>query len=204
MTAAANTMKTLWNAAAKTTLRRLVVPLQHQQAAAVAMAVGSKRAHSSSLQEAPVSPPDCDASHYGYRVVVNRRASSTMTSRMSDPHHHNHNHHNIQDDYEEFFQTHDVSSTNLDILSSPEVQEILHSQHDGGWDSGSHLPESTMKVTGLRDTILDNGGYDSDCEEMAPEDLEHSNAAAHVMEETASFAVVTEDTSDAVMDSDDK
>jgi len=192
-------MKILWNSTAKTTLLRRLQARPQQQAVVFAV---SKRAYSS-LQEAPVSPPDVlDASHFGYRVVVNR-ASSSM-SRMSSSNNHHH-HHNIQDDYEEYFQSHDMTSTttNLDILSSPEVQEILNSQHD--WDSNLRAAENTMAITGcLQDTILD-GGYDSDCEELSAADC-NRNAAAAVVEETASFAVVTEDTSDAVMDddSDDK
>ena len=106
---------------------------------------------------------------------------------------HNHQHppydnrvlHNDYDDYD--VGPNDTSSSsnynvdimmenaNLDILASPEVQEILQSQRD--WDF-SLQQENTMLVKGesLQDSILDGGGdYDSDCEEMAPTDWDDNN-----------------------------
>ena len=134
----------------------------------------------SSLYEAPlVSPIEYEASHYGYRVVVNR-FSSTLRTMNQNQQHNSYDHHKANmNDYNEYWRS--SSSTpkeydNLDILSSPEVQEILHSQHE--WDDGS-LPESssTMLNQGgrqLQDTILDGGDYDSDCEEMSPTDWDDS------------------------------
>ena len=120
----------------------------------------------SSLYEAPlVSPIEYEASQYGYRVVVNRFSSSLRTMNQN-LHNNSYDHHkaNMND------------NDNLDILSSPEVQEILHSQHE--WDNCSR-PESssTMLNQGgrqLQDTILDGGDYDSDCEEMSPNDWDDS------------------------------
>jgi hypothetical protein len=171
-------MKLTWNNVANTTtskglLRRLS---SRQVVASTTTAIHQQCRSYSSLYEAPMMPPiEYEASQYGYRVVVNRFSSSLRTSMNQIHHTSSYDHHkaNNNDDYDEYLRSCSGSSTiehdNLDILASPEVQEILHSQQE--WDCS--LPESAMLKKGgrqLQDTILDGGDYDSDCEEMSPAD----------------------------------
>jgi len=193
-------MKLLLTSSTMNLLRRLPVGRQAAAASLTTRTAGTTaapRSYSSSLHEAAYSssaavPLDYDASLYGYRVVVNSnqyqqpaRHSSTMSSRVND-----------DDDYNEFGAFHNAPilapTDNLDILASPEVQEILESQRD--WDKS--LRSETMVVQDLKDSILD--GYHSDCEEMTETDQEweQCSTTAATVEVNAS---VTEDTADAVL-----
>ena len=182
-TSSPSMIKLVWNAANATTKRgSLLRRVSPRPLAPTTNAIDHFQTRSkSSLHEAPLllgpssfSPlGDYEANKYGYRVVVNRSSSSSLR-RMDHSYHHYDA--GLNDDYDDYAVGHSSSrnamimmeNENLDILASPEVQEILQSQRD--WDSS--LKEHTMMVKGesLQDTILDGGEYDSDYEEMSPAD----------------------------------
>lgn len=117
------------------------------------------------------APRDCfavtddgyDASQYGYRVFVPMiatgsatvRHSSTVTRKLSGA---------LVDDYDDYYNAHHANllsmhPRSLDILSSPEVLEILHSQRE--WDRNIGEDDGT---SGVASAVDDQ--YFSDCEEM--------------------------------------
>jgi len=105
------------------------------------------------------------------------------------------------DDYDEFGLFHNITGEypqNLDILASPEVQEILNSQWEYDQDTKNACCENTMVVQELKDTILE-GGYDSDCEELTLADWEQcgSQTTSAVVEENRT---ILDDTADAAID----
>jgi hypothetical protein len=118
--------------------------------------VNQKRSMHTSLHEASYLPHDFftvvddgyDASKYGYRVFVpikdHIRYSSTMTKLSSG-----------EDYYADYNPSHDmIDPRNVNILSSPDVLEILESQRE--WDSCLRK-ESDLAI---------DDGYLSDFEEM--------------------------------------
>lgn len=180
--------------AATTAAKALLRRLPGRTASAAALSTVARPA-ASSLHEAAaypvVTPHDYDAGQYGYRVVVGnsaaRRGSSTMSRRTTLGDH----------DYDEFGMFHDsigpLPPDNLDILSSPEVREILESQRDRDTDLRRG---DSMLAKDLQQDAADDG-YDSDYEAMQAEEWERCSSSA-----AASTAEVSEDTADAAIGDD--
>jgi hypothetical protein len=136
-----------------------------------------------------VSDDENPASRFGYRVVVSstpgKRLSSTMT-RYSD------------DDFSEYNPLHHniVDPQSLDILSSPEVLEILESRRQ--WDNtlrdGSLSAKSVDTTSAASSSSIvpeQDDEYLSDCEEMDEdwEDVEPSASTCTSWEENADTAL---------------
>jgi hypothetical protein len=132
----------------------------------------NKRSFYTSLQELSYNTKfDCftvtddgyDASKYGYRVIVPAvipsqgktvRNSSTMTHTLS-----------AVDDYLEYMNNNRiVDPRSLDILSSPEVLEILHGDNQRENKVSKEVENPNFCLASASSVVEDP--YFSDCEEM--------------------------------------
>jgi hypothetical protein len=142
-----------------------------------------------SLNEAVYFPPelsedDYDAHHFGYRVAPvmhgpphvppRRHYSSHMKIKTS---------YDKREDFEEYDPVHNVAVDSFDILSSPEVVEILASQKD--WDTcleDESLTAAGSTPFGNRSARSDFWDYD----EESP-DLEHEAATFESVEDESAL-----------------